>query len=56
MICDLQELMIKGCRDLNLVQSYACNVHATPACTEETWDPLRITLNVCAHRAPTDQL
>lgn len=35
MICDLQELMIEDSRDLNLVQSYACNVHATP----QEWKP-----------------
>ena len=36
MKCDLKQLMmIKASRDLNLVQPYACSVHAIPAYTEE---------------------
>jgi len=35
MLCNLKELMIKGSTDLNLVQPYACNVHARP----QEWKP-----------------
>ena len=57
MLCDLKELMmIKGSTDLNLVQPYACNVHARPACTEESSDPLCNLLNVYLHRAPADMM